>query len=236
MSTNPQRPDDPRFDDLRRLLALKRHETAPKETMDGFLSEFHRRQEEDRAAEIARQANRWSLRLREWLGVPPSVPGDEAFPALRRLLTLKRYEAPPAVYFENFLARLRWRLVAEQQQPQTLWARCRGLVTERPAVLARFAVAAAAVLVLAGLAVDRWTRQQTAKSEFGPMTIVSAAPMMREEPVRVVYVDAATEPRQEEPVETAAMKLPFPEARPGVHFVSDTIDFSPRQYATLAHY
>ncbi|MBM3888614.1 MAG: hypothetical protein FJ388_05755 [Verrucomicrobia bacterium] len=235
MSTTPQQPDDPRFDDLRRLLALKRHETPPKETMDGFLSEFHRRQEEDRAAEIARQANRWSLRLREWLGIPPSVPGDEAFPALRRLLALKRYEAPPAVYFENFLARLRWRMAAQHEQPATFWARWREALTVRPAVVAQLAVATTVVVLLAGLAVDRWTRQLTAKSEFGPMTVVSA-PASHEEPVRVVYVDAATEPRQEEPVETPVMKLPFPEARPGVHFVSDSVDFSPRQYATLVHY
>jgi hypothetical protein len=235
MSTNPQQPDDPRFDDLRRLLALKRHETPPKETMDGFLTEFHRRQEEDRAAEIARQANRWSLRLREWLGIPPSVPGDEAFPALRRLLALKRYEAPPAVYFENFMARLRWRMAAQHEHPATLLARWREALAVRPVAVAQFAVATVAVLVLATVAVDRWPRPQVAKSEFGPMTVVSA-PASREAPVRVVYADAATEPRQEEQVETPIMKLPFPEIRPGVHFVSDTVDFSPRQYATLVHY
>ncbi|MCX7826958.1 MAG: hypothetical protein N2689_15600 [Verrucomicrobiae bacterium] len=172
MPTPPQPPDDPQFDDLRRLLALKRHEAPPKETMDGFLAEFHRRQEEDRAAEIARQANRWSLRLREWLGIPPTVPGDEAFPALRRLLALKRYETPPAAYFENFLARLRWRMVAQQEQPVTFRARWRESLTARPAVVAQLAVATAVLVLLAGVAADRWTRPPTAPWEAGPATAV----------------------------------------------------------------
>ncbi len=229
-----QQPNDPQFDDLRRLLAMKRAERPPQETMDGFLSEFHKRLADEQAADAARRANSFWLRVREWLGVPPAVPGDEAFPALRRLLSLKRYEHPSPAYFDNFLMRLNRRLVAEQMQPTAFWTRLARSLTDRPLAFAQVGVAFALTFVLTIQFYNYWQPGQvTARISAPAPTIVAAAP---ERPVHVIYDDARANDRQEEATDSAVMLLPQIENQPHVQFVMDRVDITPKVYAASFNY
>lgn len=57
---------DPQFDKLRRLLAVKRHERPPSDYFENFLGEFHRRQR----AEPLHHAGWWE-QLREFFRAEP---------------------------------------------------------------------------------------------------------------------------------------------------------------------
>jgi hypothetical protein len=57
---------DPEFDKLRRLLAIKRHERPPQDYFEGFLGEFHRRQR----AEPIRRASWWEQMVEFFRGEP----------------------------------------------------------------------------------------------------------------------------------------------------------------------
>lgn len=226
-----RQPNDPRFDDLRRLLAVKRAERPPQETMDNFLGEFHKRLADEQAADTARRANSWLLRLRERLGIAPTVPGDEAFPALRRLLSLKRYEHPSPAYLDNFLMRLNRRLLAEQMPPAALWTRLRQSLGQRPLAYAQIAAAAALVFVLTIQFDNHWQGKQTilaAQTAPAP-TIIAAAP---ERQVQVTYDDT----RAEDAPDGSVIMMPAGVTHPRVHFVIDRVDITPRVYAASLNY
>jgi hypothetical protein len=77
-------------------------------------------------------------------------PEQENFEALRRLLTLKRYEQPPPGFYASFADRVRVRIETgeEARQPApSLWARIFGRLEPRPALAGACAVAACAILV-----------------------------------------------------------------------------------------
>lgn len=233
MSSNRQ-PNDPQFDDLRRLLAMKRAERPPQESMDGFLAEFHKRLADEQAADAARRANSFWLRLRERLGIPPAVPGDEAFPALRRLLSLKHYERPSPAYLDNFLMRLNRRLLAEQMRPAAFWTRLFQSLTERPFAFAQVGVAFALTFVLTIQFYNYWQRGQVAATvQPATPTIIAAA---SERPVQVIYDDTRANDRREETVDSAVMLLPAFENQPRVHFVMDRVDITPKVYAASFNY
>ncbi|MBI5821101.1 MAG: hypothetical protein HZA88_19195 [Verrucomicrobia bacterium] len=229
-----RQPNDPQFDDLRRLLAMKRAERPPQETMDGFLVAFHKRLADEQAADAARRANSFWLRLRERLGIAPAVPGDEAFPALCRLLSLKRYERPSPAYLDNFLMRLNRRLLAEQMRPTAFWTRLLQSLTERPFAFAQVGVAFALTFVLTIQFYNHWQRGQVAATvQPATPTIVAAA---SERPVQVIYDDARANDRREETVDSAVMLLPAFESQPRVHFVMDRVDITPKVYAASFNY
>jgi len=231
MSLTPQ-PNDPQFDDLRRLLAMKRAERPPQETMDGFLDAFHKRLADEQAADAARRANSWWLRLRERLGIAPAVPGDEAFPALRRLLALKRFERPSPAYFDNFLMRLNRRLLAEQMPPAAFWARLRQSLTQRPLAFAQVAVAFALTFVLTIQFYERWQRSHAAilaQAAPAPTIIAAAAP---ERPVQVIYDDT----HAVDAPDGSIVMLPPGVTHPHTHFVMDHVDFTPKVYAASLNY
>jgi hypothetical protein len=227
-----RQPNDPQFDDLRRLLAMKRAERPPQETMDNFLGEFHKRLDDEQAADTARRANSWLLRLRERLGIAPAVPGDEAFPALRRLLSLKRYEHPSPAYLDNFLVRLNRRLIAEQMPPTALWARFRQSLGHRPLAYAQVAAAAALMFVLTLQFNNHWQNKQTAltaQTAPAPTIIAAAAP---ERQVQVTYDDT----RAEDAPDGSVIMMPAGITHPRVHFVIDRVDITPRVYAASLNY
>ncbi|MFA6563978.1 MAG: hypothetical protein WCV00_18900 [Verrucomicrobiia bacterium] len=235
MSQTPQ-PNDPQFDDLRRLLSLKRAERPPQETMDGFLDEFHKRLANEQVADAARRANSWWLRLRERLGIAPAVPGDEAFPALRRLLLLKRYEHPSPAYLDNFLMRLNRRLIAEQMPPVAFWARLRQSLTQRPLAFVQVAVVGALTFALTIQFYNQWQRSHAtlaAQAAPAPTIIAAAVP---ERPVQVIYDDARANARQEETADSGVMMMPAIENRAHVHFVMDRVDITPKVYAASFNY
>lgn len=233
MSQTPQ-PNDPQFDDLHRLLAMKRAERPPQETMDNFLGEFHKRLADEQVADAARRANSWWLRLRETLGIAPAVPGDEAFPALRRLLSLKRYEHPSPAYLDNFLMRLNRRLLAEQLHPVAFWVRLRESLTERPLAFAQVGVAFALTFVLTIQFYNHWQRRDASlTAQTSAPTIIAAVP---ERPVQVIYDDARANTPQEEATDSAVMLVPAIGSRPNVHFVMDRVDITPRIYAASFNY
>ncbi|MCX6900171.1 MAG: hypothetical protein NT105_15925 [Verrucomicrobia bacterium] len=230
MSQTPQ-PNDPQFDDLRRLLAMKRAERPPQETMDGFLDEFHKRLANEQVADAARRANSWWLRLRERLGIAPAVPGDEAFPALRRLLSLKRYEHPSPAYLDNFLMRLNRRLLAEQMHPVAFWARLRESLTERPLAFAQVGVAFALTFVLTIQFYNYWQRPDvSATAQASAPTIIAAAAPERQ--VHVTYDDAHVV----DAPDGSVVMLPAGVTHPHVHFVMDHVDFTPKVYAASFNY
>jgi hypothetical protein len=76
-------------------------------------------------------------------------PDQENFEALRRLLTLKRYEQPPPGFYAQFADRVRARIeAAEEPHPATtLWARLFGGLQLRPVLAGACAVAAGAIVV-----------------------------------------------------------------------------------------
>ncbi|MBI5686104.1 MAG: hypothetical protein HZC54_13610 [Verrucomicrobia bacterium] len=234
MPQTPQ-PNDPQFDDLRKLLAMKRAERPPRETMDNFLGEFHKRLADEQAADAARRANSWWLRLRETLGIAPAVPGDEAFPALRRLLSLKRYEHPSPAYLDNFLMRLNRRLLAEQMHPVAFGERLRQSLTERPLAFAQVGVAFALTFVLTIQSYNYWQRRDASVTAHAPApTIIAAA--APERPVQVIYDDARANVPQEEATDSAVMLVPTIGSRPNVHFVMDRVDITPKVYAASFNY
>ena len=228
-------PNNPQFDDLRKLLAMKRAERPPQETMDNFLGEFHKRLADEQAADAARRANSWWLRLRERLGIAPAVPGDEAFPALRRLLSLKRYEHPSPAYLDNFLMRLNRRLVAERMHPFSVLAWLRESLTERPVAFAQVGVAFALTFVLTIQFYNYWHRRDAAMTAqaSAPTIIAATAP---ERPVHVIYDDARANAPQDEATDSAVMLVPAVGSRPNVHFVMDRVDITPRVYAASFNY
>ena len=230
MSQTPQ-PNDPQFDDLRRLLATKRAERPPQETMDNFLGEFHKRLADEQATDAARRANSWWLRLRERLGIAPAVPGDEAFPALRRLLSLKRYERPSPAYLDNFLMRLNRRLLAEQMQPTAFLARLRQSLTERPLAFAQVGVAFALTFALTIQFYNHWQRSHAPVSAQAPApTIIAAAAPERQ--VHVTYDDA----HAVDASDGSVVMMPAGVTHPHIHFVMDHVDFTPKVYAASFNY
>ena len=230
MSQTPQ-PNNPQFDALRRLLAAKRTERPPQETMDGFLGEFHKRLADEQAAEAARHANTWWLRLRERLGLAPAVPGDEAFPALHRLLSLKRFEQPSPAYFDNFVMRLNRRLVAEHRPSPASWARLRESLTERPMALVQVGVAFALTFALTIQFHDYWQSRRVPASAQAPTpTIIASA--VPERDVHVTYDDA----RAMDAPDSSVVMLPAGVTHPDIHFVMDHVDFKPQVYAASFNY
>ena len=230
MSQTPP-PNDPQFDDLHRLLAMKRAERPPQETMDGFLAAFHKRLADEQAADAARRANSWWLRLRERLGFAPAVPGDEAFPALRRLVALKRYERPSPAYLDGFLMRLNRRPLAEQMPPAAFWTRLRQSLTERPLAVAQVGVAFALTFVLTIQVYNRWQGGHAPASAQAPVpTIIAAAAPERQ--VNVVYDDA----RVLDAPDGSVVMLPAGVTHPQTHFVMDNVDFTPKVYAVSFNY
>ena len=164
------------------------------------------------------------------------VPGDEAFPALRRLLSLKRYEQPSPAYFDNFVMRLNRRLLAEQMPPAAFWARLRQSLTQRPLAFAQVAVVGALTFVLTIQFYNQWQRSHpplTAQTAPAPTIIAAAVP---ERPVHVIYDDARANDRQEEAADSSIMMLPAIESRPHVQFVMDRVDITPKVYAASFNY
>lgn len=229
MSQTPP-PNDPQFDDLRCLLAMKRAEQPPRETMNGFLAEFHKRLADEQAADAARRANSWWLRLRERLGFAPAVPGDEAFPALRGLLALKRYERPSAAYLDNFLMRLNRRLLAEQWHPVTFRAWLRQAFTERPLAVVQVGVAFALTFALTIRVYEGWQGSHPSEVAKAPAPTIFAATPERQ--VNVVYDDA----RAEDAPDGSVVMLPAGVTHPQTHFVMDHVDFTPKVYAVSFNY
>lgn len=230
MSQTPQS-NNPQFEDLRKLLAMKRAERPPQETMDNFLGEFHKRLADEQAADAARRANSWWLRLRERLGIAPAVPGDEAFPALRRLLSLKRYEHPSPAYLDNFLMRLSRRLVAEQMHPFSLLAWLRETLTERPFAFAQVGVAFTLTFVLTIQFYNHWQRSHASATAEAPApTVIAAAAPERQ--VHVTYDDA----HAMDAPDGSVIMLPAGVTHPRVHFVMDHVDFTPKVYAASFNY
>lgn len=230
MSRTPS-PNDPQFDDLQRLLAMKRAEQPPQETMNGFLTEFHKRLADEQAADAARRANSWWLRLRERLGVAPAVPGDEAFPVLCRLLALKRFEQPSPGYFDNFLMRLNRRLLAEQMHPAAFGAWLRRLFTDRPLAVVQVGVAFAITFVLTVQVYEHWQPGRVVAGSQAPAAtiVATAAP---EHQVNVIYDDA----RAEDAPDGSVVMLPAGVTHPQTHFVMDQVDFTPKVYAVSFNY
>ncbi len=230
MSQTPP-PNDPQFDDLHRLLATKRAERPPQETMDGFLGEFHKRLADEQAADAARRANSWWLRLRERLDIAPAVPGDEAFPALRRLVALKRYERPSPAYLDNFLMRLNRRMLAEQMSPVAFLARLRQSLAERPFAVAQVAVACVLTFALTIQVYNRWQGGHGPSIAQAPApTIIAAAAPERQ--VNVIYDDA----RAADAPDGSVVMLPAGVTHPQTHFVMDSVDFTPKVYAVSFNY
>ena len=230
MSQTPA-PNDPQFDDLRRLLAMKRAEQPPPETMNGFLSEFHKRLADEQAADTARRANSWWLRLRERVGLAPAVPGDEAFPMLRRLLALKRYEQPSPAYFDNFLMRLNRRLLSEQMHPVTFGTWLREVFTERPRALVQVGVAFALTFALVIRFHDGGQGAQPLQAAKAPATTIVAS-TTPERQVNVVYDDT----RAEDSPDGSVVVFPAGVTHPQTHFVMDRVDFTPKVYAVSFNY
>jgi hypothetical protein len=228
MSRTPS-PNDPQFDELRRLLAAKRAERPPQETMDGFLGEFHKRLADEQIAAAARRANSWWLRLRERLGVAPAVPGDEAFPALRRLLALKRYERPSPAYLDNFLMRLNRRMLAGPIRPAAFWTWVRQSLATRPLAVAQVGVAFALMLTI-----HFYDRGQDGRAplvaQTPPPVIVAAASPERQ--VNVIYDDA----RAVDAPDGSVVMLPAGVTHPQTHFVMDHVDVTPKVYAVSFNY
>lgn len=74
----------------------------------------------------------------------------QEFETLRRLLALKRHEAPPPGYFESFSGRVINRIRSEDARPQNgLFGQLFELFRARPAVSWAFGVASAVVLLAA---------------------------------------------------------------------------------------
>ncbi len=73
--------NNPEFDKLRRLLAIKRRERPPQSYFDGFLSEFHRRQ---RAEPIRRRG--WWEQLSEFFRAEPLLAARYALATAAVLL------------------------------------------------------------------------------------------------------------------------------------------------------
>ena len=232
MPNAPQQPDDRQFDALRQLLAQKRAEQPPKPVMDNFVAEFHRRLADDRAAQLARRANRPWLRLLEWIGLPPSVPGDEAFASLRRLLSLKRYEQPAAEYLAGFVAQFHCRLRESDLADTGFASRLRDLIAERPFAVAQFA-GACLVAALLGLSagayqyVTHQQAQQIAAAQHAPVIVASA---MSEPSAPVHYVFDNTDNTREEMQDLSVLKMPTLPRKPRVHFVMDSVELQPRIY------
>ncbi len=230
MPQTPQ-PSNPQFDDLRKLLAMKRAERPPQETMDNFLGEFHKRLADEQVADAAHRANSWWLRLRETLGIAPAVPGDEAFPALRRLLSLKRYEHPSPAYLDNFLLRLNRRLVAEQMHPAAFWARLRESLTERPLAFAQVGVAFTLTFVLTIQFYNHWQSSHISATAQAPaLTIIASGAPQRD--VHVTYDDT----HAVDAPDGSVVMMPPGVTHPHVHFVMDHVDFTPNVYAASFNY
>jgi hypothetical protein len=234
MANTPQHPDDRQFDELRRLLAMKRHEQPPRRRMDGFVSEFHRRLAADRAAEISRRAAHPWLRLREWLGMPPAVPGDESFDALRRLLALKRYEQPTRAYLAGFVTQFHRRLRESENPAPGFIARLRVTFGDRPFAAAQFAGAcllAVALTVATGL-----YRQRDAGQPAYRIVASAAMDDAREAALPVHYVLDSADGNSEEVLDASVLKLPTFTPKPAVHFVMDSVDLTPRVYETAFNF
>lgn len=226
MPHDPRQPDDRPFDALRSLLAQKRAERPPKRVMDNFVAEFHRRLAETHAAEVARRANRPWLRLLEWIGLPPAVPGDEAFAALRRLLSLKRYERPAVEYLAGFVAQFHRRLRESEMTRDGFAPQLRALIAERPFAVAQFAAAclAAALLGISAGAYQYWQHQRAAQfaaATHPPIIVASAA---QEPVVPVHYVFDNTDTARDEAPDPSVFRIPATPRMQRVQFVMDHVE------------
>jgi hypothetical protein len=226
MPDAPRQPDDRQFDALRELLAQKRAEQPPKPLMDNFVAEFHRRLADDRAAQLARRANRPWLRLLEWIGLPPSVPGDEAFATLRRLLSLKRYERPAAEYFAGFVAQFHRRLRESEMTGTGFASQLRALIADRPFAVAQFAGAClvAALLGLSAGAYQYMQHQrgaQFAAAQRAPIIVASA---VNESAAPVHYVFDNTDTARDEAPDPSVFRIPATPRMQRVQFVMDHVE------------
>lgn len=226
MPDAPRQPDGRQFDALRELLAQKQSEQPPKPVMDNFVAEFHRRLADDRAAALARRACRPWLRLLEWIGLPPAVPGDEAFAALRRLLSLKRYERPAAEYLAGFVAQFHRRL-RESELARTGFApQLRALIAERPFAVAQFAGAClvAALLGLSAGAYQYWQHQRAAQFAAAQRAPIIVASAMAEPAAPVHYVFDNTDTARDEAPDPSVFRVPATPRMQRVQFVMDHVE------------
>lgn len=77
-----------------------------------------------------------------------STQHDPEFHKLRRLLALKRHERPPQGYYENFLDEFHRRQRVEPIRRLGWWEQLAEFFRSEPLLAARYALAAAAVLLL----------------------------------------------------------------------------------------
>lgn len=85
------------------------------------------------------------------------TPEHEEFPELKKLLALKRHEAPPPGYFQNFSSKVIARIEAQSAPAaRPWWARWLAEFDLRPAVASAYALVVGGFLVVGlGVALDR---------------------------------------------------------------------------------
>ncbi len=135
-----------------------------------------------------------------------STQDDPDFGRLKRLLAAKRHERPPQSYFDGFLDEFHRRQRAEPIRKRGWWDQLRELFRAEPLLAARYALGAAAVLVL-GVNIFLLAHRP-APTPFTPM------------PPPVAF---ATEQR---PVQVASNA----QVNSGPHYILDRVDAAPVTY------
>jgi hypothetical protein len=145
-----------------------------------------------------------------------SIQNDPQFDKLRRLLALKRYQRPPPQYFENFLDEFHRRQRAEPIRVAGWWERFVELLRGEPLLIARYALATAALVLLCLNAY--FISHPTAASH--PPELASAQP--------------GWTPTL--PPEVFAQRTMLVASNAGPHYVLDRVNIAPASYDSVGDF